>query len=153
MAQAGSFLQCERLELSSGVYRLRLTKYWIRKLKNDYDIDALAFYRAALLGNQTDPEMFGNTIGGIFFAELNAFEDVFTEKQASDIAELAMQELGAEAFQTKIYNALSMAFMTKDQYDNYQQVLKILRDPDIEEEVKKLMISKSNSLLRSSISG
>ncbi|MBC1738674.1 hypothetical protein [Listeria seeligeri] len=139
--KASDFLPTERLELSAGVYTLRLSRYWQEKLLKDENIDALSFYRKLMLGEEIEDQVFKNTIGSIFYGMINNAEKQYSIKEAEDIAELAIKEISIESLQTKIVCALNAAFMTQDQYEKFKELEDILKENDEEEAVKKLISS------------
>ncbi|MBC1734954.1 hypothetical protein HB992_09760 [Listeria seeligeri] len=139
--KASDFLPTERLELSAGVYTLRLSRYWQEKLLKDENIDALSFYRKLMLGEEIEDQVFKNTIGSIFYGMINNAEKQYSIKEAEDIAELAIKEISIESLQTKIVCALNAAFMTQDQYEKFKELVDILKENNEEEAVKKLISS------------
>ncbi|WP_271002175.1 hypothetical protein [Listeria seeligeri] len=139
--KASDFLPSERLELSSGIYSLRLSRYWQEKLLKDENIDALSFYRKLMLGEEIEDQVFKNTIGSIFYGMINNAEKQYSIKEAEDIAELAIKEISIESLQTKIVCALNAAFMTQDQYEKFKELVDILKENNEEEAVKKLISS------------
>lgn len=139
--KASDFLPSERLELSAGIYTLRLSRYWQEKLLKDENIDALSFYRKLMLGEEIEDQVFKNTIGSIFYGMINNAEKQYSIKEAEDIAELAIKEISIESLQTKIVCALNAAFMTQDQYEKFKELVDILKENNEEEAVKKLISS------------
>lgn len=139
--KASDFLPTERLELSAGVYTLRLSRYWQEKLLKDENIDALSFYRKLMLGEEIEDQVFKNTIGSIFYGMINNAEKQYSIKEAEDIAELAIKEISIESLQTKIVCAFNAAFMTQDQYEKFKELVDILKENNEEEAVKKLISS------------
>ncbi|EDO1202089.1 hypothetical protein FQS15_06465 [Listeria innocua] len=135
--KASDFLPNERIELSSGIYTLRFSKYWQEKLLRDEHIDALSFYRKIMLGEEIEDQVFKNTIGSIFFGMINSGQKQYSIKEAEDIVELANKEIGAEMLQTKIVYALNAAFMTQEQYEKFKDLVEILKQSDDEETLKK----------------
>lgn len=143
--EASTFLVNERVELSSGIYGLRLSRFWSEKLKTDYGIDAVSFYRRILSQETMETEEFNESIGAIFYAMLNHGKKQYSLKEASDIIELAQKELSEQEVQKKIFGALAASFMTSEQYERYKEVIEILMDPENEEEAKKWIASNWTS--------
>ncbi|EAG0857692.1 hypothetical protein ACUW29_000858 [Listeria monocytogenes] len=143
--RASDFLPSERLELSSGIYTLRLSKYWQEKLLKDENIDSLSFYRMIMLGEEIEGRTFKNTIGSIFYGMINNGQKQYSIKEAEDIIELAINEIGIETLQTKIVCALNSAFMTQEQYEKFKELVEILKENDDAEAIKKL--TSSNKIM------
>ncbi|EPM2572230.1 hypothetical protein ACVET5_001371 [Listeria monocytogenes] len=143
--RASDFLPSERLELSSGIYTLRLSKYWQEKLLKDENIDSLSFYRMIMLGEEIEDRVFKNTIGSIFYGMINNGQKQYSIKEAEDIVELAINEIGIETLQTKIVCALNSAFMTQEQYEKFKELVEILKENDDAEAIKKL--TSSNKIM------
>ncbi|EAE9451238.1 hypothetical protein [Listeria monocytogenes] len=143
--RASDFLPSERLELSSGIYTLRLSKYWQEKLLKDENIDSLSFYRMIMLGEEIEGRVFKNTIGSIFYGMINNGQKQYSIKEAEDIVELAINEIGIETLQTKIVCALNSAFMTQEQYEKFKELVEILKENDDAEAIKKL--TSSNKIM------
>ncbi|MBC2370148.1 hypothetical protein HBP99_16075 [Listeria booriae] len=139
---ASDFLPYKELKLSSGVYKLRLSRFRQEALERDFGINAKAFFRNAVSNGEIDE----TELGAVIWSMLNTNGQVISVEQAGDIMELATRELGQDEVQKIFLSALSAAFMTEEQHQQYEQLVNLVeKAAEEDDEVKKSLVSNEIS--------
>ncbi|MBC1524442.1 hypothetical protein [Listeria booriae] len=135
---ASDFLPYKELKLSSGVYKLRLSRFRQEALERDFGINAKAFFRNAVSNGEIDE----TEMGAVIWSMLNTNGQVISVEQTGDILDLAVRELGQDEVQKLFLSALSAAFMTEEQHQKYEELVNIIEKAAEEDgDVKKSLVS------------
>ncbi|PED27311.1 hypothetical protein CON34_05995 [Bacillus thuringiensis] len=141
MSKFGKFLPSTQFEVAGEIFTFRLSRYWRLKLEKDYDMNVSRYYAAVCLeGTYIDEYQFG----AVVWALLNGGGHKVSEEEACDFIDMAIKVFGDgdnEKGFAKLFDyfmeALSSAFMTESQFEEYKKLIEVYRSKTDEEEEKK----------------
>ncbi|PFP32545.1 hypothetical protein COJ93_26245 [Bacillus anthracis] len=130
------FIPSTQIEVDGDIYKLRLSRYMRIQLEEQFDMNVERYYSLMCVnGNVVNEYQFA----AVVWALLRGGGQKVSKERACDIIEAATDddECGIVKLFESVLEALSAAFMSKEQFKEYKRLIEVYKSSEGENDTEK----------------